>query len=62
MTNVERQLIEGLKLNEKITNVKVFKDKVVFDIEKPIAEFNERMTKTNPTEEFIQALKRLEGM
>ena len=62
MTNVERQLIEGLKSNEKITNVKVFKDKVVFDIEKPIAELNERMTKTNPTKEFIQALKRLEGI
>lgn len=48
-------------MNEKITNVKVFKDKVVFDVERLIAELNERITKTNPTEEFVQALKRMEG-
>lgn len=57
MSNIEQQLIDSLKPDEKITNIKVYKDKVVFDIEKPIKEQNERMTKTNPSDDFIKALK-----
>jgi hypothetical protein len=48
MTNLEKQIIENLKTDEKITKVKEFKNKVVFNIEKSIKELNERLTKENP--------------
>jgi hypothetical protein len=57
MTNLEKQIIENLKTDEEITKVKVFKNKVVFNIEKTIKELNERLTKENPSEDFIQILK-----
>ena len=57
LTNLERSLLDSLKEDEEIMNVQVYKDKVVFDIVKPIKEQNERMTKENPSEEFIRTLK-----
>ena len=57
LTNLERSLLDNLKEDEKIMNVQVYKDKVVFDIVKPIKEQNERITKENPSEEFIRTLK-----
>jgi len=57
LTNLERSLLDNLKEDEEIMNVQVYKDKVVFDIVKPIKEQNERITKENPSEEFIRTLK-----
>lgn len=57
MSNVEKTLLDNIKENEDIMNVQVYKDKVVFDIIKPIKELNERITKENPSKEFIRILK-----
>ena len=57
VTNLERSLLDSIQEDERITNVKVYKDKVVFDIEKPIPEQNERLTKENPTQDFIKTLQ-----
>lgn len=57
MTELEKSLLDNIKENEDIMNVQVYKDKVVFDIIKPIREQNERITKENPSKEFIRTLK-----
>ena len=63
MTNVENQLINSFNENEIIANVMVFKDqnKVVFDIIKQCETQNERITKENPSDDFVAALLSFEN-
>ncbi|MCR5046377.1 MAG: hypothetical protein K6A42_07345 [Treponema sp.] len=63
MTNVENQLINSFNEDELIENVKFFKDKnkVVFDIIKQCETQNERITKENPSDDFVAALLSFEN-
>ena len=63
MTNVENQLINSFNEDVLIGNVKFFKDqnKVVFDITKQCETQNERITKENPSDDFVAALLSFEN-
>lgn len=61
LTGIEEQLIQNLKFeNAKIFDVKLSPGSVSFCVKGKCSELDERLTKENPTKDFIKELKKLE--
>ena len=60
LTSAEKLFLETFKEENKIKNVHIVKNAVVFDIVKPCEELNERITKEYPSVDFIRILKERE--
>lgn len=60
MTDVEKEVLQVLIPNKvELLYVRKFKNKVVFVIKGITEELNERITKENPTEDFINELRKM---
>ena len=61
MTNIEETLIQNFKFeNAKIFDIQLLLGSVSFCVKGQCSELDERLTKENPTEDFIKELKKLE--
>ena len=61
MTNIEEYLIQNFKFeNAKIFDIQLSLGSVSFCVKGRCSELDERLTKENPTDDFIKELKKLE--
>lgn len=61
LTDIEEYLIQNFKFeNAKIFDVQSSPGSVSFCVKGRCSELDERLTKQNPTEDFIKELKKLE--
>ena len=61
MTKIEKTLIQNFKFeNAKIFDIQLLLGSVSFCVKGRCSELDERLTKENPTDDFIKELKKLE--
>lgn len=61
MTKIEKTLIQNFKFeNAKIFDIQILSGSVSFCVKGRCSELDERLTKENPTDDFIKELKKME--